>query len=85
LGPRTTSFYDDSLLTQIAKLRRGITSQFTLKLEKTQKSTTRALVSAVQWSLVVKDLSVTLFLKYVNLSKQIYSVFDANLSSVVSN
>jgi len=39
---------------------------------------TRALVTAAQWSPVVSDLSITLFLKYVSLSRQICSVFDAD-------
>jgi len=38
---------------------------------------TRALITAAQWSLVVIDLSITLFLKYTSLSRQICSVFDA--------
>jgi len=39
---------------------------------------TRALVTAAQWSLVVSDSSITLFLKYTSLGKQICSVFDAD-------
>jgi len=64
---------------KIAKLRRGTTSQFILKRSKIQTSKTRSLVTTAQWSLVVNDLSIILFLKYMSLSRQIYSVFDADL------
>jgi len=39
---------------------------------------TRSLVIAPQWSLVVSHLSITLFLKYLSLCRQICSVFDAD-------
>ena len=39
---------------------------------------TRTLVTAAQWSLVVRNLSITLFLKYMSFSRQICSIFDAD-------
>jgi len=39
----------------------------------------------MQHSGLSNDFSTALFLKYMNLSRQIYSVFDANLRLVVSN
>jgi len=68
-----------------AKLRIGITSQCTWKRAKIQTSRTISLVTAALWSLVVKDLLIALFPTYMSLSKQIYSVFDADLRLVVSN
>jgi len=38
-------------------------------------SRTRALLTAAQCSLEINDLSVTLFLKYMSLSRQIYNAF----------
>jgi len=49
-----------------------------LKRAKTQTSVTRALVTAAQWSIVVNDFSITLFLEYMSLSRQNYSLFDAD-------
>ena len=46
---------------------------------------TPALVIAARWSLVVSDLSVTLFLKYSSLSRQICSVFGVDRVLTFSN
>ena len=54
------------------------------RLGTTGLSRTRTLVTGAQRYLVVNDWSITLFLKYMSLSRQIYSVFDADLRLLFS-